>query len=108
MLRRPPRSTRTDTLFPYTTLFRSYMQGSCQAFGAGCPVAIVVFFGVYVIRERIPEISLVKDELVGCCPETVPKRIGGCLQGLDLQTDVRFSGFAVQVSHAHEIGRAHV
>src|SRR3546814_1014801 len=26
MIRRPPRSTRTDTLFPYTTLFRS-----CQA-----------------------------------------------------------------------------
>src|SRR3546814_3627299 len=25
MIRRPPRSTRTDTLFPYTTLFRSYM-----------------------------------------------------------------------------------
>src|SRR3546814_6742976 len=27
MIRRPPRSTRTDTLFPYTTLFRSY--GRC-------------------------------------------------------------------------------
>src|SRR3546814_7054373 len=26
MLRRPPRSTRTDTLFPYTTLFRSGQQ----------------------------------------------------------------------------------
>src|SRR3546814_5809179 len=26
MLRRPPRSTRTDTLFPYTTLFRSFEQ----------------------------------------------------------------------------------
>src|SRR3546814_19474507 len=25
MIRRPPRSTRTDTLFPYTTLFRSDM-----------------------------------------------------------------------------------
>src|SRR3546814_7333168 len=25
MIRRPPRSTRTDTLFPYTTLFRSTM-----------------------------------------------------------------------------------
>src|SRR3546814_12318545 len=25
MLRRPPRSTRTDTLFPYTTLFRSHV-----------------------------------------------------------------------------------
>src|SRR3546814_4907318 len=29
MIRRPPRSTRTDTLFPYTTLFRS------QKFGHG-------------------------------------------------------------------------
>src|SRR3546814_12403798 len=25
MIRRPPRSTRTDTLFPYTTLFRSQL-----------------------------------------------------------------------------------
>src|SRR3546814_5781274 len=28
MLRRPPRSTRTDTLFPYTTLFRSRGRGN--------------------------------------------------------------------------------
>src|SRR3546814_5401036 len=27
MIRRPPRSTRTDTLFPYTTLFRSRAAG---------------------------------------------------------------------------------
>src|SRR3546814_7017282 len=27
MIRRPPRSTRTDTLFPYTTLFRSHAKG---------------------------------------------------------------------------------
>src|SRR3546814_12105342 len=27
MIRRPPRSTRTDTLFPYTTLFRSLATG---------------------------------------------------------------------------------
>src|SRR3546814_5582396 len=27
MIRRPPRSTRTDTLFPYTTLFRSHQIG---------------------------------------------------------------------------------
>src|SRR3546814_6403396 len=31
MIRRPPRSTRTDTLFPYTTLFRSQDQaGPCE------------------------------------------------------------------------------
>src|SRR3546814_16860854 len=28
MIRRPPRSTRTDTLFPYTTLFRSFRRVS--------------------------------------------------------------------------------
>src|SRR3546814_18266518 len=36
MIRRPPRSTRTDTLFPYTTLFRSN-----EYFGAGDGVASI-------------------------------------------------------------------
>src|SRR3546814_13323138 len=31
MIRRPPRSTRTDTLFPYTTLFRSIVPGGKAA-----------------------------------------------------------------------------
>src|SRR3546814_9947685 len=31
MIRRPPRSTRTDTLFPYTTLFRSEEGAAAQA-----------------------------------------------------------------------------
>src|SRR3546814_8295891 len=31
MIRRPPRSTRTDTLFPYTTLFRSSVQSKAPA-----------------------------------------------------------------------------
>src|SRR3546814_6600177 len=45
MIRRPPRSTRTDTLFPYTTLFRSFWQavawlysntrGDCQGLPEG-------------------------------------------------------------------------
>src|SRR3546814_15675633 len=30
MIRRPPRSTRTDTLFPYTTLFRSLIAGNLR------------------------------------------------------------------------------
>src|SRR3546814_4490822 len=41
MIRRPPRSTRTDPLFPYTTLFRSH-----GFFGSGCPdVAVDIGFG---------------------------------------------------------------
>src|SRR3546814_1551111 len=40
MTRRPPRSTRTDTLFPYTTLFRSHLLKGAQirrirCFGVG-------------------------------------------------------------------------
>src|SRR3546814_2421095 len=48
MIRRPPISTRTDTLFPYTTLFRSADLGRAQAgglqgdlHGAPRPVAIL-------------------------------------------------------------------
>src|SRR3546814_6785295 len=33
MIRRPPRSTRTDTLFPYTTLFRSQSLIGLTGFG---------------------------------------------------------------------------
>src|SRR3546814_17362237 len=33
MLRRPPRSTRTDTLFPYATLFRSPQASPAEAGG---------------------------------------------------------------------------
>src|SRR3546814_6042947 len=41
MIRRPPRSTRTDTLFPYTTLFRSAMTRK--------------YFGTDGIRGRVGE-----------------------------------------------------
>src|SRR3546814_9071072 len=35
MIRRPPRSTRTDTLFPYTTLFRSHSALRGRGFSLG-------------------------------------------------------------------------
>src|SRR3546814_21172878 len=42
MIRRPPRSTRTDTLFPYTTLFRSWTDawGREHAEMVGRPVSM--------------------------------------------------------------------
>src|SRR3546814_10580050 len=36
MIRRPPRSTRTDTLFPYTTLFRSCRRSSSAEAAVQC------------------------------------------------------------------------
>src|SRR3546814_6590662 len=42
MRRRPPRSTRTDTLFPYTTLFRSPLDPheDCRSFAFGIAVLL--------------------------------------------------------------------
>src|SRR3546814_16310186 len=40
MIRRPPRSTRTDTLFPYTTLFRSKLLKALHPYRLRqCPIA---------------------------------------------------------------------
>src|SRR3546814_18987747 len=41
MIRRPPISTRTDTLFPYTTLFRSVLKKAPAAKGAAAAKAAV-------------------------------------------------------------------
>src|SRR3546814_20205157 len=41
MIRRPPRSTRTDTLFPYTTLFRSQAEGADRGEGGEGVLGIV-------------------------------------------------------------------
>src|SRR3546814_7459445 len=63
MIRRPPRSTRTDTLFPYTTLFRSRHKQNCLPFRVegkgGAPFAIggqethLLHIGVFGPVERV-------------------------------------------------------
>src|SRR3546814_11043728 len=45
MVRRPPRSTRTDTLFPYTTLFRS----------KGCEIVAVELFRRHEVPQDRPD-----------------------------------------------------
>src|SRR3546814_20634278 len=40
MIRRPPRSTRTDTLFPYTTLFRSRAMTMAGALDAALALSV--------------------------------------------------------------------
>src|SRR3546814_2299505 len=60
MIRRPPRSTRTDTLFPYTTLFRSwrlYWPDGTPMPHDECPMAVTLKTGrpirdVEAIAER--------------------------------------------------------
>src|SRR3546814_6473769 len=55
MIRRPPRSTRTDTLFPYTTLFRSAFQAAAYpAQAVGRPV-----LGTPEVIRTLPRADLV-------------------------------------------------
>src|SRR3546814_7499504 len=87
MLRRPPRSTRTDTLFPYTTLFRSLLADDhalvgldalAVAFldldvdddgiaGAEFRQLALRLFGFEFLQQRV-ERGLVHDGDLGCLP----------------------------------------
>src|SRR3546814_15420124 len=48
MIRRPPRSTRTDTLFPYTTLFRSDDQTANMILDDGGDATMFALWGARV------------------------------------------------------------
>src|SRR3546814_3882606 len=74
MLRRPPRSTRTDTLFPYTTLFRS---------GA----AVVIGDAVDVARIRMMDVTA--DHAIKFTPLAfMRQRVLECRDDIDGGLDV--------------------
>src|SRR3546814_2492848 len=58
MIRRPPRSTRTDTLFPYTTLFRS----SIRLFDRGCYLSTRIFMNI--INNSHGELKRLNEEVL--------------------------------------------
>src|SRR3546814_15736754 len=69
MIRRPPRSTRTDTLFPYTTLFRSVLReppgitpGDVLAYCKTCLVAVVIRL-VWAGHRHVTVVGLVLAQL---------------------------------------------
>src|SRR3546814_6409231 len=77
MIRRTPRSTRTDTLFPYTTLFRSIDEGARHRLGAPQQGAILLERGdgddrgaERGLRHR-PEIGPAAESAKEACP-TLP------------------------------------
>src|SRR3546814_10762838 len=80
MIRRPTRATRTDTLFPYTTLFRSHVFRACK--GAG--QAAVVRIGKVEIVHRAGDVEIgVGVETVGEGEPLMPQI------GFDLEIGVR-------------------
>src|SRR3546814_16428139 len=55
MIRRPPRSTRTDTLFPYTTLFRSARAGRLVGIASVAGIRGLPGAGAYSASKRSEE-----------------------------------------------------
>src|SRR3546814_14685647 len=62
MIRRPPRSTRTDTLFPYPTLFRSDGDHACIRL-SGCPSLTVRDSGDPLKEDPV---AYIDNSCVGC------------------------------------------
>src|SRR3546814_13685798 len=73
MIRRPPRSTRTDTLFPYTTLFRSAFEDDFLRFVDVAPAAELDPFAGF-------EILVVGEEML----DLLQHDLGHVPVGLDL------------------------
>src|SRR3546814_9443326 len=65
MIRRPPRSTRTDTLFPYTTLFRSRCDQRAEV------------EHVDLVAQAEHEVDVVVDEQHGHAAVAHPPQAGG-------------------------------
>src|SRR3546814_8282193 len=88
MIRRPPRSTRTDTLFPYTTLFRSGAAGRqrFQGFSCRCLRVAQVMQGVEEADQSVLAIGIAGcARLLEIQSSTRPTRMSrfgnGCLDG---------------------------
>src|SRR3546814_9408416 len=74
MIRRPPRSTRTDTLFPYTTLFRSVVSAACGEDGVAATESAIASATPPIIMRRITVLIASPRGYITKLYRTIPKR----------------------------------
>src|SRR3546814_10311734 len=117
MIRRPPRSTRTDTLFPYTTLFRSVSRNAYDIEGLGAK-QIDFFFeaedealqirtapDIFTLKKRQEASSLTKLENIDGFGKVSVKKL---FDAIDERRNIALHRFIYALGIRHEIGRAHV
>src|SRR3546814_3440868 len=98
MIRRPPRSTRTDTLFPYTTLFRSRLAQQQRPFGLLARAGIVAL-GIVEADVHMEAIPREIGERLGHEGRLAPVRQRDALGGALVHH--RFVGRAQHRSEEH-------
>src|SRR3546814_12978381 len=92
MIRRPPRSTRTDTLFPYTTLFRSLAEGRRQVHADPAGRAARHLFARLPRAElRRGRCDLPDDGLCHCVARHLPRFVRSEEHTSELQSLMRIS-----------------
>src|SRR3546814_20834346 len=105
MVRRPPRPTLTDTLFPYTTLFRSLEQSS-TVFGSNDEQLTDLPGGPHRLLVELEEIPDHLQELVVAFEDDrFWEHSGWDGEGI---ARAAFANFAARGVEEGEIGRAHV
>src|SRR3546814_16291121 len=119
MIRRPPRSTRTDTLFPYTTLFRapykypkrilagSGMPGSFDEKAVDCPFVFSANGKFYLTHVGFDGIGY----QTGICEsdDLINWRRLGVIMARDPDDPItRYNIACASILRENEIGRAHV
>src|SRR3546814_5539578 len=93
MIRRPPRSTRTDTLFPYTTLFRSVRFDTLQS-----PATIRHRHQIV----RLDDTGCVREHEVDCVVAIFTHEIAR-LNRISGGVDMRDA--AIGIAHDHSLAR---
>src|SRR3546814_13819861 len=77
MLRRPPRSTRTDTLFPYTTLFRSYVNKQGYVFILDRKKDMILVSGFNVYPNEVESVAMEHPDVLEAAAIGVPDEHSG-------------------------------
>src|SRR3546814_18848333 len=100
MIRRPPRSTRTDTLFPYTTLFRSGERVDTQRRHA-------VALRVIGVMDDVIAVAVLEHRAMAGADEPVAGATVGAQDHRAATLEHR-SALAIDIRPLGQIGRAHV
>src|SRR3546814_3894134 len=113
MIRRPPRSTRTDTLFPYTTLFRSIENLDINSLMASCyDSATYPTTDACGNFRRLTAADIASENGTGGAQRNPGDIANGFTTGFVNTSTLHFAGLIVAADYGFDIsgqiGRAHV